>query len=443
MKFLFPLLVGGLLCSVSAFAQDKLSLADALVLGLERNYDLRIEVKKNEIARNNNTLGQAGFLPRLSLSVSQAHQVTNIENPTAFVGGDIVNTNITPSIQLDWKIFDGFRARASKKRLEALEAQTQGNAAIVVQNTIQAIMQGYYNVLLEKERVAVLARALALSGEKFAYVKLKKSLGSAVTSDLLLAESNWLNDSTAYLNGQLVYRESLRKLNTLLVAESTETDYHFTDTLAFAPVEYGEAALLERMTQNNVNLQTQYLSEQVLRHSTGMLRAQAYPAVGLSLNMSDNLSAQNVSRSTLKNAPQVPVTGNTFSYGATFTLTFNLFDGGKIQGAIRNALVEEKIATIRTEKLKLSLSQNMRAALDLYNSRKQLLSLASRTKKSAQLSLSISEERYKNGTINSFDYRTVQNNYTSAALSELQAVYNLIDANIKILRLSGGLVEAF
>ncbi len=427
--------------SLSATAQKKLSLAEAIQIGLENNYDIRIETRNIEVARNNNALGEAGFLPDLTLSLTQSNRVTNIDNPTAFVGGDIVNVGINPVVNLNWTLFDGFRAQITKSRLENLQKDTEGNAAIVVQNTIQAIIQGYYTAVLEKERLKVFQRSLDLSREKYDYVKLKKDLGSAVTTDLLLEESNYLNDSTAYINQILTYRQALRTLNILLAEENINTDYQFTNSLTFEEIEYQLTLLYDKMTANNVNLKRQYVSQAILRDAVGIARAGMYPRVDLNLNFSDNISSQDVSGSTLSDAPQVPVTGTTINYGATFTITFNLFNGGRIKRAIQNAIIQEEIGNLRIENLELSLKRDMEAALDLYNTRRQLKGIATRTKEQAELNLSISEERYRSGTINSFDYRTVQNTYINAALSELQAIYNLIDANTQILRLSGGLVE--
>ncbi len=338
-------------------------------------------------------------------------------------------------------LFDGFRARINKSRLENLQRETEGNAAIVVQNTLQALIQGYYSAVLEKKRMNVFEQSVVLSRERYEYMQLKKDLGSAVTTDLLLEQSNYLSDSTAYINQLLVYRQALRTLNVLLAEENVNTDYQFTDPLSFKETDYYLPALYDKMSANNVNLQRQYISQSIMGNATSLARANMYPRVDVNLSYSDNISSQDVSSSTLRNAPQVPITGTTVNYGANFTVTFNLFNGGRIKRAIQNAIIQEEIGLARIETLKLSLKRDVEAAVDLYNTRRLLRGIAQRTREAAELNLRISEERYRNGTINSFDYRVVQNTFIGAALGELQAVYNLIDANAQILRISGGLVE--
>ncbi len=151
-KYILLLIFSSL--AVCSFAQSNLSITEAVQTGLANNYDIQIEAKNIEIARNNNNIGEAGFLPSLALNVSQNNSRTDnaTPNPFAFQGVQI-SQSVNPSVSLNWILFDGFRARANKHRLENLQAETEGNAAIVVQNTIQAIVQGYYNAVFELGKI--------------------------------------------------------------------------------------------------------------------------------------------------------------------------------------------------------------------------------------------------------------------------------------------------
>ena len=60
------------LSSIAASAQDALSLSDAIQMGLQRNYDIQIQQKSVQIASNNNSWGEAGRYPTISLNLNQA-----------------------------------------------------------------------------------------------------------------------------------------------------------------------------------------------------------------------------------------------------------------------------------------------------------------------------------------------------------------------------------
>ena len=63
--------------------------------------------------------------------------------------------------------------------------------------------------------------------------------------------------------------------------------------------------------------------------------------------------------------------------------------------------------------------------------------------KSTKLNLDISTEKFKNGIINSFNYRDIQILYMNTAFNELEAIYNLIQSKTDLLRLSGGIISEY
>jgi hypothetical protein len=52
--------------------------------------------------------------------------------------------------------------------------------------------------------------------------------------------------------------------------------------------------------------------------------------------------------------------------------------------------------------------------------------------------MSISEEKYRSGVINSFNYRDIQLIYLNVSYQRLQAVYNLIGSRAALTRITGG-----
>ena len=60
---------------------------------------------------------------------------------------------------------------------------------------------------------------------------------------------------------------------------------------------------------------------------------------------------------------------------------------------------------------------------------------------SAELNMDIATEKFKNGSITSFNFRDVQRTYSVVALTKLQAEFNVIAAQTDLLRLSGGILS--
>lgn len=433
-------------------AQERLSLSDAIARGLEKNYDIRIERKNVIVAGNNNAWGEAGRYPTVSLNLNQSNSVNNnIKTASPFQLQDIVVSNaLNPSINVDWTLFNGFRINMTKRRLEQLQAESQGNASIVVANTLQSVILGYYLASLEQERLEEFRKQLKLSRDKYEYVETGADLGTAVTSDLLLEEGNYLTDSVNFVNQQLAFRNAVRNLNVLLGETEVEKTYILTDSLDTSFPDFSYEDLKDKMLNNNVDLKKQYITQALLGTNIRLSKADRYPSLMLNAGVSQSRSRVDLSNASFPNGdgtsspgPADPLSAITDNYFANFSLSFTLFNGGKINRAIKNSIIEEDIGNIRVEQLKTSLERDLQEAYDRYQIRQQLYGINLRREEAAATNLSISSEKFKHGSINSFDYRVVQNNYLSASILKLQALYNLMDSKVELMRLTGGLIEDY
>ena len=457
MKY-FTLLITILCGAGSLFAQQPLSLSDAIQIGLERNYDIRIEQKNVITSQNNNSWGEAGILPTIRLDVASQNNIRNQQSDNQFFGGQLFpgfelddqrTYGLTPSLNINWTIFQGNKAIISKRRLEQLEAESMQNADVVIANTLQAIILAYYNAVLEKDRLDAYQTQLSLSRDRFRYTDTKYQLGSAVTSDVLLEENNYLTDSTNFINQGLIYRNAVRSLNVLLVSEDLNQNYEFTDDLEFEEQQYQFDELSKAMLSENVDIKKIYISQSILEAQVKQNKADLYPTLSFNggynwnRNVSDLTNASyNGPNPDYQNPPE-PLVSNSGTYFANFTLSFNLFNGGRVNRAIRNAVVAEDIGNLRIEKLQTTLDRDLYQAYERYQVRRQLYGISDRSAEAARINYSISEEKFKGGTINSFDFRVVQNNYLTASVQKLQALYNLMDSKVELMRLTGGLIADY
>lgn len=82
----------------SAFAQEPLSLEEAIARSLKNNYDILIEGRNVSIAENNNSLGEAGFMPDVSLQVNQNNSLNdNVKVATPFaLRGQTLASSLNP-----------------------------------------------------------------------------------------------------------------------------------------------------------------------------------------------------------------------------------------------------------------------------------------------------------------------------------------------------------
>ncbi|MCA4896643.1 MAG: TolC family protein [Cytophagales bacterium] len=448
-------------------AQDTLSLARAVQIGLQNNFGVQIQKLNVEAASLNNNWGQAGLLPSINLTGSQNNSVVERKpaNPFAVAGRNVSN-NVLGQLDIQFTLFDGFAVSINKKRLEQLETLSKGNATFVMENTVQAIILSYYQAGLEMERLQVLVKNREYSKERYVYVKLKKSLGSAISFDVLQEQNNYLTDSANVLRQEIVVKNSVRNLNVLLNEDINRT-YQFTDPLEFEEQVYQYNDLKAKMVQSNTNLRNQFISQELFHNATRSAQANLSPTLLLNLGGTGSLDQLNanfrtntgnqientvgfVNRDTnqpvylsVNETTFAPLTQTGNSYGgyANLSLRFTLFNGGQLRRTIDNAQIQEKIAKLTTDQLKLSLENSLLATFDLYNLRRQLVSIAQTKLQAAELNLALANERYKNGALSAIDLRIVQENFRSSALEKVAAIFDGLSSRIELVRLTGGLVD--
>ncbi|OQX81878.1 MAG: hypothetical protein B6D64_01525 [Bacteroidetes bacterium 4484_276] len=411
-----------------------LSLSDAISIGLENNYQVRISREELKIAQNNNTPGAAGRYPSLDFTATQRNSFNNSESMTVPDDRDKLTTNyLSPAVALNWTIFDGFRVNITRDKLQSLEELSEGLSAMVIENTVQSIILAYYNVLLQTEKLHVFEEVKALSGDRLEYMEVKKQFGSAVTYDVLQANDAFLSDSVNYLSQELNLKNATLLLKLLLALDET-INFQLTDEFSVQVNDYALDTLLNRMLDNNKNLRNQYVNQKILEYSTSLAKGQKYPGLYLG-------AGADYANTRLKYSGEDPNSRYSFGYYANFTLSFNLFNGGATRRAVQNALISEDIGVITVSEMTKALTNQLVNQFDLFGIRKQLLMVAEVSQESTGLNLQISEDKFKSGAINSFNFRDIQLRYLNASIRRLEAIYNLIDTETELLRLTGGIVS--
>ncbi len=425
-----------------SYGQDTLTLDQALQKGLANNYQILISGKRVEIASNNNSLGTAGLLPVITAGIVSSNTFSEF-NPGAIAASGITIPDtitleetetfvINPFIELNWTLFNGFSAQITRQKLADIQSLSEGNAAIVVENTIQAIILAYYYALLQKEAMDILQEVLDLSSDRYKYMLARKKLGAAVTFDILQAENNYLSDSANFLQQKISYENALRNLN-LLLAESVDQTYILVSEFDVEEEDYELGALITMMESNNKTLVNQYINQEILRKDIRLSKSRLYPTLSFRSGYSKTYTNSFADW-------EYAIHNDSYSYYGNFTLSFNLFNGGNIRRAIQNARIEEEIGQIQVSEIKQTLTNQLLSTLEQYNVRKQLKNVAELNVKSAKLNLQIAEEKFKSGAINSFNYRDIQLAYLNASNHLLLTIFDLIESQTEILKLTGSII---
>jgi len=445
---LAPWLVLGGLTFLSAatpasLAAQSLSREDAVNLALERNFGIRIARSNADFAEINDGWGAAGALPTVGFTTNVGTNVNDqSNNPASFLPYALSSNSLAPGVQLQWRLFDGLGMFAAKEGLTLLSEQANGNAELLVESTVQAVLVAYDNALVQEEAANVLRAALDLTRQRLARMEASFKFGAFGTFDRLQFENALWTDSTALIRQESAVRAAQRNLNLLLAQEEGVT-WTLTSELA-TPVASADLAKLRKMlSTSNQSIQNAVLSTQLAETGVKQAQARLYPVVGLTSNWN---ASQNVLGIVGDEIPgDLPpnfsgdLTTYTTNYGAALTLNFNLFNGGATKRAIQQAQIQVELAMLDQERLVSEAQAALSAAWDRQETAVLVHDMAKKRVSNAQLAADIGAKRYRDGVLNALDFRALDVALLQAEAAELAARQEWSAAHWEVLRLVGGL----
>jgi outer membrane protein len=425
------------LTPLSVRGQNALSLENAIAIALEKNYSIRIAEKRVTIAQNDNTLGNAGFLPTLT-GVAQKNFTSShlrqdffnaLQAPLDRAG--VNNNNSTSGVALSWTIFDGLGMFISQERLQQLEQAGQTNAKITIENTIAQVSSAYYEIIRQYQRVRALRNALDISNDRLELAKAYYEVGTGSKVDFINAQVDYNGDTAAYIAQEQVLRNAKIDLNSLLSRNPSE-DFTIPDTI-MTRRDFSVDELKQSLLAQNPNLVLAAQQRRIAELNVRALSAQQYPQVdllgGFNYNTTNNQAGFGV-----KSARN-----DIWSYGARVSV--NLFDGFNQRRRIQNA----RINALITEDIEGDVRNQLLAAFDQtylnYRNSLQLVALEEANSTLARQNVEIAFERYRVGNSTSYEFREVQRNTVAAETRLIEAEYNAKLAEIELLRLSSRLLE--
>ena len=422
LRNLYIYILAALLLTIPLKGQDPLTLSTALETALENNYGLIISRADVEVAQINNNWGTAGRYPTIGFDATDR---INYE-----LNSSTTTNRVSAGVGLNWLLFDGFRVNFTKSKLETLEDLSSGLLAVQVESTIEDIILGYYYVLLQQERLQVLKTVMELSNDRYQYELKKKSLGSSVTYNVLQAQNVFLTDKANYMNQEVVVRNTVRNLNFFLGLEPTQT-WDFTEQFEADTSDYIFRDLLTRMKSTNQVLKNQYTNLLLSENETSLRKAAYHPtiSVGAGVDYGHNWA--------MSGGVQSLNLGTMTPYGSA-RISWDIYSGGVRRRSVEIARINEDVAKVEIDQMEHALTNELYNLSDYHGVQKELVNVADENLEAAELNMSISEEKYRSGVINSFNYRDIQLIYLYAALNRLQAVYNLISTNTNLTRIIGG-----
>lgn len=422
-----------MIAAIPFYAQNKLSLSKAINIGLSNNFGIKILKIEENIAQLNLDNINKERLPKINLLAEQQNGFNNNNTPTSFVQEFYSDRGLNLRVDANWIIFEGFKARIDKSRLEKLHNLSKGNSMLLVENTIHAIMLAYYNAYVQSKAVKVREDAKNRSRERYQDIKFQFKHGKVSTYEVLRFENALLIDSSNIILQTRDLKLAMQALNTAM-GNKIFRNYTITDEIKFQKENYNFDKLQQKMASLNRELVNQYINLTLRKNDIGLMRASRKPTVAINGGLNQRFNAT-------KFLEMPKIRGNSFQFYLNFSVSYNLFDGGEVDRSIQKAKLWQEVETLKIENIKQELSAELQNVITNYETQLQIIKINESIAKNLKRNMILEEDRYKNGFSSLLDYRSLQQEYLNVEQTRLEAIYQLLVSETEILKLTGGLTK--
>ncbi|HPI12778.1 MAG TPA: TolC family protein [Catalimonadaceae bacterium] len=424
------ILIIGFTSSISA--QSTLSLQEALRIGLENNFDIRIAKNDAEFAKAANTYGTAGFLPTVSATGSRNFQWNDISQK--FASGLEVNrpgvaTNSTNlGVAANWVFFDGGKMFITKKKQDA----QQSAADIRIQNQIlnfsDTLSAAYYQLVLSRLDLEVSRQDENRTAERLKIASEQFRIGTRPKSDQLIAQID-LNTIRNRIQNQQQQIEIRKGAFNQLLGRDPEVGFEVVDTVGTVK-GYDFSQLKAKVLGENLQLKYQRQNLEVTKLGIKEIKSRGLPQVSLN-------TAYNFGRT--RSQAGFALYNQSLGPNIGISAAIPIFTGTSV-----NRLVKLANLDLETRNLQLKLAES-RLLSQLWRALKTLdLHLESAEIEKQNIALAtennqIVQGRFRLGQATSLELKDAEFQLSNAQSRLLQAKFNAKIAENQVLRLSAEL----
>lgn len=416
--------------------ESVIDLRECLRIGLENNFDLQIARNEELISDNNVTLGNAGYLPEVSLNSGYNFRSSNSDQ---FPAGDtevVENRNsntqtLDAGVNLNWSIFEGFRVQTNYRRLKELQSVGELYTRLEMEKLIAGLTAEYYNYVQQQIRLGNLQYAVSLSKERLRIVEARYQVGSLSRLDLQQARVDFNADSSLLIQQYEILNRSRIKLNELMGTD-VESQFLAVDTTILFNKSLAKEELFDRTMAHNTFLQLSETNLTLSELELKNLRSRNYPY--LRLNSGYGFTHFNYNTGNLDRQ-------RNWGPNVGITLGYTLFDGFNRKREQKNQQVRIRNRELEVERDKLVIESDFANMWMAYQNNIELTNLEIESLENATINYEIAMERYQIGDLSGLELREAQNSLLEAEQRLLTALYNTKLYEISLMQISGKITE--
>ncbi|MEE9406917.1 MAG: TolC family protein [Polaribacter sp.] len=424
------------LSTLQVCSQEILTKKEALKITLKNNFGIKIANNNIEVASNNKSIYNTGFLPTVSASSGANYRKgdqTNKREGEVAATNEAITKSYNASISLNYTIFDGLGRKYNYQQLKETYNLTELQAKETIENTYLQLFTVYFQIARFSNNTDNLSEALAISKRRMQRAKYQYEYGQSTRLELLNAEVDVNNDSIALINSKQLLSNAKRGLNVVLgtqkdVNYNVETNVSFNKLLVFDELRIKTLSNNTVLKQNEKNIA-------ISEFNVKVNKSNYLPSLGLNTsygwNKSENPAGAFFGAST-----------SSFSgINAGLSLSWNLFDGGSTKTRVSNAKIALVNQQILLEQQKVNVENNLKNTWENYRNQLFVLKAQETNVLTAENNFKRTEERFKLGQVSSVEFRQAQINFINSKTAFNNVKFDAKLIELKLLQLSGDILN--
>ncbi len=408
-----------------SIASETLTATQAVKIGLENNYNIRIS--RNEVAKADNMgkMKVGSLLPTARADGSAAYSNTEYDSPGSGMGGlgsSSDGMSYSAGAGLNWTLFDGFRMFYGLKQLDQKMALSRETSRFNIESSVVKILTAFYNLGSTRSILAASQEQLALSRKQLQRIEAKWEFGGANNTDLLRQQVLVNADSSVVTARELDVARALHDLNLALGKNPDEPLEVTIDTIVEPPAS-DASFWYENAKKHNAGLSMSQIQKNIAYSDLGIARAAFWPVLAANGSLTKTWGNNDYTRT---------ATG--------LTLSWPLFSGFRTLTTAQNAKIDTKNAELSHEQKQKELKAYVYQQWELLSNAHRQVGFEREAVILAEQSLSVSEELFKVGRISDVQFRESQLALINAMVRHETALFQYKVATAQLQQLAGKLV---
>jgi len=416
------------------YAQEVLSIEKAIDIALENNFQVQIAENETIIAKNNNHIGNSGFLPNLSINSSYNKRSTNLD-AESLIPEEIFNlpeksksNTFYNTISLNYTLFAGMQRIYSLKKLKNIEHLYKNQSKQKIEEIIFQLINKYMEVANKQNEFELNVFNKDISLDRYEKLKELYDLGGINQMELLNAEMDLNNDIINLQLSELEYNSNKRELANIIGIEDTfEVQKNVIFNTSISLNRLDSLAL-----RNNSSLQITKHNNAVAEQNIKIIQSEFYPKILFTSSYFYSDAADNASFMT---------SSNSNGFEGVISLQFPLFNSNVNRKNLSNAKIEKLNTGKQFEDAKKNISTAIINTYEAYMQGIELIKLITKNLEIVHKNWELSNELYNLGQLSSIEYRESQSKLINMQIELGRLNYSTKIQEYILYQLAGILIE--